>query len=132
MSVCRPAGFRDSFNRGQVHYVVLDDVRYLGREREYDGHISQQQLDWLRQDLRFVPQDHLVIVSLHIPACRTKNRDELYALLQGYQVHIMSGHTHYNQNVIENRIYEHIHGTVCGAWWTGPVVSDFRNIGLVP
>lgn len=114
-----------SFNRGKVHYVVLDDVRYLGKERTYDGYISQQQLDWLRQDLRFVPKDHLVIVNLHIPvAGRVQNRADLYALLQGYQVHIMSGHTHYNQNVIQDGIYEHIHGTVCGAWWTGPVCSD--------
>jgi hypothetical protein len=113
-----------SFNRGQVHYVVLDDVRYLGREREYDGHISQQQLDWLRQDLQGVPKDQLLILNVHIPASRVQNRAELYALLQGYQVHIMSGHTHYNQNVIRDGIYEHIHGTVCGAWWTGPVCSD--------
>lgn len=113
-----------SFNRGKVHYVVLDDVRYLGREREYDGHISRQQLDWLKEDLRYVPQDQLVILNAHIPVARVKNRADLYALLQGYQVHIMTGHTHYNQNVIQEGIYEHIHGTVCGAWWTGPVCSD--------
>jgi len=119
-----------SFNRGKVHYVVLDDVRYLGKEREYDGHVSQQQLDWLKQDLSFVPKDHLIILNLHIPvANRVKNRADLYALLKGYQVHIMSGHTHYNQNVIEDGIYEHIHGTVCGAWWTGPICSDGAPAG---
>ncbi|HEX8607918.1 MAG TPA: metallophosphoesterase N-terminal domain-containing protein, partial [Pedobacter sp.] len=36
-----------SFNRGKAHYVVLDDVRYLGVERTYDGHISEAQLNWL-------------------------------------------------------------------------------------
>jgi hypothetical protein len=118
-----------SFNRGQVHYVVLDDVRYLGKEREYDGFISQQQLDWLKQDLSFVPKNRLIIINAHIPVARTKNAAELYALLSGYQVHIMTGHTHYNQNIIQDNIYEHIHGTVCGAWWTGPICNDGAPAG---
>jgi len=36
----------------------------------------------------------------------------------------MSGHTHYNRNVITNGIFEHNHGAVCGAWWTGPICED--------
>jgi hypothetical protein len=114
-----------SFNRGKVHYIVLDDVRYLGKDRDYDGFISQQQLDWLKKDLSFVPKDHLVIVNAHIPiATSVKNNGAFYDLLAGYRVHVMSGHTHYNRNIIRNGIFEHNHGTVCGAWWTGPVCSD--------
>ena len=115
-----------SFNRGKVHYVVLDDVRYLGKDRLYDGYISQQQLDWLKQDLAHVPKDNLLIVSLHIPLHNSvKNNTDLYNLLEPFEkVHIMSGHTHYNKNIIQNGVYEHNHGTVCGAWWTGPICSD--------
>ncbi|MEJ7672123.1 MAG: calcineurin-like phosphoesterase C-terminal domain-containing protein [Chitinophagaceae bacterium] len=36
----------------------------------------------------------------------------------------MSGHTHLHANIIKDNIYEHNHGTVCGAWWTGPVCGD--------
>jgi hypothetical protein len=115
-----------SFNRGKAHYVVMDDVRYLGKDRDYDGHISQQQLEWLKKDLAYVSKDHLLIICVHIPVHDgVKNNQELYDLLKGYeQVHIMSGHTHYNKNVIRNGIYEHNHGTVCGAWWTGPICGD--------
>ncbi|MBF9255449.1 calcineurin-like phosphoesterase C-terminal domain-containing protein [Pontibacter sp. 172403-2] len=114
-----------SFNRGKVHYVVLDDVRYLGEDRKYDGYIAQQQLDWLKQDLAYVPKNNLVIVCLHIPVHNgVKNNAALYALLEGYKAHIMSGHTHYNRNVIKDGIYEHNHGAVCGAWWTGPICGD--------
>ncbi|WP_432709396.1 calcineurin-like phosphoesterase C-terminal domain-containing protein [Pedobacter sp.] len=115
-----------SFNRGKAHYVVLDDVRYLGTDRNYDGYISQTQLNWLKKDLEHVAKDQLLIINLHIPVhSGVKNNKELYALLEGYQhVHIMSGHTHYNKNVITNNIYEHNHGTVCGAWWTGPICED--------
>jgi hypothetical protein len=115
-----------SFNRGKAHYVVLDDVRYLGTERNYDGFISQVQLEWLAKDLQFVAKDALLIINLHIPVhSSVKNNNDFYAILDGYtNVHIMSGHTHYNKNVIKYNIFEHNHGTVCGAWWTGPICED--------
>jgi hypothetical protein len=114
-----------SFNRGKVHYVVLDDVRYLGRERDYDGFITEHQLNWLKKDLSFVPKENLVVLCLHIPVhSGVKNNTDLYQILGDRQVHIMSGHTHYHLNNIQNNIYEHNHGTVCGAWWTGPICVD--------
>lgn len=115
-----------SFNRGKAHYVVLDDVRYLGKDRKYDGYISEKQLAWLKKDLSFVPKDHLIIISVHIPIHNSvKNNADLYAILKPFKnVHVMSGHTHYNRNVIKDGIFEHNHGTVCGAWWTGPICSD--------
>jgi len=119
-----------SFNRGQVHYIVLDDVRYLGTERDYDGYIAQHQLDWLKKDLSFVPKDKLIVLCLHIPVhLAVKNREELYALLDDRNVHIMSGHTHWHANVIKGAIYEHNHGTVCGAWWTGDICGDGTPCG---
>jgi hypothetical protein len=119
-----------SFNRGKVHYVVIDDVRYLGKDREYDGYISQNQLDWLQKDLLFVPNDHLVVLCVHIPVHNgIKNNDALYALLGERKVHIMSGHTHYHRNVINGNIFEHNHGTVCGAWWTGSICGDGTPCG---
>lgn len=119
-----------SFNRGKAHYVVMDDVRYLGKDREYDGHISKQQLDWLQKDLALVPKENLIILCVHIPIHNgIKNNKELYPLLAGRNVHIMSGHTHYHRNVITDNIYEHNHGTVCGAWWTGSICGDGTPCG---
>jgi hypothetical protein len=119
-----------SFNRGQVHYVVMDDVRYLGKDREYDGYISQKQLDWLQKDLSFVPKDKLIVLCVHIPVHNgVENNKDLYTVLQDRKVHIMSGHTHYHRNVIRDNIYEHNHGTVCGAWWTGPICGDGTPCG---
>ncbi|GGH13452.1 metallophosphoesterase [Sphingobacterium alkalisoli] len=114
-----------SFNRGQVHYIVLDNVRYKNI-KEYDGHISDDQLNWLQKDLKYVPKDHVLIISAHIPIYSgIKNREELYALLTEFeQVHILSGHTHTNTNHVDQQIYEHTHASLCGAWWTGPVCAD--------
>lgn len=128
-----------SWNRGEIHYVVLDDVFYLGTGNRYIGHLPEEQLAWLEQDLSFVEKGRTVVISLHIPTYTgavtrypkndtlggtVSNRDYLYRMLEGYQVHILSGHTHFNDNMIQGNIYEHCHGTVCGAWWSGPICYD--------
>lgn len=128
-----------SFNRGAIHYVVLDDVFFVGTAKKYIGHISEAQLHWLKKDLALVPPGSTIVVSVHIPtntgaARRNKkeeemggvvtNRKRLYDILKPYKVHIMSGHTHFNDNWEEANIMEHNHGTVCGAWWTGPICGD--------
>ncbi|GAB3541391.1 calcineurin-like phosphoesterase family protein [Pontibacter brevis] len=129
-----------SFNRGEIHYVVLDDVFFIGTAKKYIGYLTEKQLSWLEQDLAQVKAGSTVVVSLHIPAynkqhVRNKekeeplggvvsNRKELYRLLKPYKAHIMSGHTHFNEKVFGENTIEHVHGTVCGAWWTGPICFD--------
>ncbi|WP_089320038.1 calcineurin-like phosphoesterase C-terminal domain-containing protein [Pontibacter ummariensis] len=130
-----------SFNRGEIHYVVLDDVFFIGTAKKYIGYLTERQLAWLEQDLANVKPGSTVVVNVHIPVYthqhrRNKekeepmggvvaNRRELYRILKPYQAHIMSGHTHFNEKVFEGEnIIEHVHGTVCGAWWTGPICFD--------
>ena len=118
-----------SFNRGKAHYIVLDDVFSLGGENRYNGFIAKEQLEWLKKDLSFVLKDKLVVLSLHIPTTEVGNSGELYEILDGYQVHIMSGHRHNNQNYAKGNIFEHVHGTVCGAWWAGTICQDGTPAG---
>lgn len=115
-----------SFNRGKAHYVVLDDVRYLGVDRKYDGYISQEQLNWLKKDLSFIGKDQLIIINVHIPIHNSvKNNQDFYDIIKDFNnVHVMSGHTHYNVNAIKGNVFEHNHGAVCGAWWTGGICPD--------
>ncbi|GAB3196992.1 hypothetical protein ABID22_002197 [Pontibacter aydingkolensis] len=130
-----------SFNRGDIHYVVLDDVFFIGTAKKYIGYLTERQLAWLEQDLAIVKPGSTVVVNVHIPVytkqhIRNKdkeesiggvvsNRKELYRILKPYKAHIMSGHTHFNEKIVDNEnIVEHVHGTVCGAWWTGPICYD--------
>lgn len=127
-----------SFDRGLVHYVVLDDV--LWYSHGYLGYIDDQQLKWLEQDLSYVEPGLPVVVFAHIPGMSTQllrageskpdishsitNREYLYRLLEPFDAHLISGHTHENEHVFQGGVHEHIHGTVCGAWWSGPICND--------
>jgi len=129
-----------SFNRGEIHYVVLDDVFFIGKGKEYIGYLTEEQLAWLEKDLANVPKGSTVVVSQHIPSytgyfernpkssslgAMVSNREYLYRILEGYNAHLMSGHTHFNETIVLNdSLIEHCHGTVCGAWWSGPICFD--------
>ncbi|KAB5491442.1 calcineurin-like phosphoesterase C-terminal domain-containing protein [Flagellimonas hadalis] len=113
-----------SFNRGEIHYVVLDDVFFTGVEREYIGYITENQLAWLEEDLKYIEAGRTVVLCVHIPIFHVKNKAHLYELLSPYKTHILSGHTHRSNNYVEENCYEHVHGAVCGAWWSGPICVD--------
>ncbi len=126
-----------SFNRGEAHYVILDNIFYRGGpDTDYSTHITQEQLSWLEKDLSYVPKNKVVFVMLHSP---TKSRyqgtygnsAELHNLLSGYkEVHIISGHTHYNSVLVDNTVIsEHIVGAACGGWWEGPVCPCGTYLG---
>lgn len=118
-----------SFNRGKVHFICLDNIIYSNSD-EYVAGFSDAQVEWMRQDLQFVPKTNLVIVYYHIPIRNSniQNRVELLSLLQDYpHVKLMSGHTHYNQNyqvTTPISAEERITGTACGAWWHGVICAD--------
>ena len=127
-----------SFDRGQVHYVVLDDVFYYGGG--YLGYLVDEQLRWLASDLARVERGAPVVVFLHIPlqsqmfarAGRERpeisntvtNREALVRLLEPFRARAISGHTHESDHRTEGAVIEHNVGTVCGAWWTGDICYD--------
>ena len=127
-----------SFDRGAVHYVVLDDVFWQGQD--YFGYLDDAQLRWLEQDLSFVEAGRPVVVFVHIPALSTRNermgepepsvrgsisnRARLYELLDPFAAHVISGHVHENEHLYRNGLHEHVVGAVCGAWWSGPIGYD--------
>ena len=74
-----------SFDIGDVHFVVIDDMDYpckavsnkdglhpgcdddILSSATYNGIINERQLKWLRNDLKYVPKEKLIVVNLHIP-----------------------------------------------------------------
>lgn len=130
-----------SFNVGKVHYVVLNDNFYIGRDYFYIGYLDEKQMAWLEKDLSYVEKGSTVVVALHIPTtCSKSDREQfkydniagvmtnakaLHQMLEPYNAHILSGHTHttYNQ-IISDKLYEHVIPALSGAWWQGPLCTD--------
>lgn len=118
-----------SFNRGQVHFICLDDVVFTNSE-DYSAGISDDEIAWMKADLKNVPKSRLVIVYYHIPLrdSNAPGRTEMLSLLKDYaNVRLMCGHTHYNQNYeVQSpiNVEERIHGTACGAWWHSVICVD--------
>jgi predicted phosphodiesterase len=127
-----------SFDRGAARYVVLDDVFYHGAG--YIGYVQDAQLRWLEAELEDLAPGAPVIVALHIPVRGTRhareglesptvsgsvtNREALYRILEPFEAHVVSGHTHENDHNWHGGVHEHVSGTVCGAWWSGPICGD--------
>ena len=138
-----------SFDRGDAHIISMDDIMVTsitssgkpnGHTWNYCGGFSDEQYEWLKQDLASVSDkgNKVGMICLHIPfragasegssASVNKTRhyaDFLNLMKQFREFHIMIGHTHYQQNYLHTGykctggcyIYEHVHGAACGAWW---------------
>ncbi len=118
-----------SFNRGNVHFICLDNILY-NATKDYKGGITDEVLAWMKSDLQYVSKDKMVVVYYHIPWRQTnnKNRTQMMELLKGYaNLLMLSGHTHYQENFHGTKPYtfaERIHGAACGAWWHSNICGE--------
>ena len=137
---------------GDVHYIFLDNTVYINTggtpatdgERDYDKYLTDAQLQWLKEDLASITDKTTpIIVSFHCPSTHNYNStftatrslrpvdkaEEFHRCFDGFQtVHFLSGHAHYNSNiVINNYIMEHTIAAVCETWWWAGRFSN-RNV----
>ena len=130
-----------SFNLGRVHYVLLDNVRYINTggaegvvgERDYEGVIVDPQMEWLRKDLSYITDPSTpIVVAMHVNLYRNPliaggsqldllsldNGSALQSLLARFdRVEVLTGHTHLNFTVEKDNLMEHNVAAVCGTWW---------------
>ena len=135
-----------SFNVGDVHYIVLNDNFYVGRDYFYIGYLDERQLQWLERDLSYVKPGSRVVVSLHIQNTNDKsdrdafqygiigdnlcNKPAFYSMLEPYKTVILSGHSHTADfEQISENIFEINVAGFCGAWWCGEVCIDGAPAG---
>ncbi|MEQ8655200.1 MAG: calcineurin-like phosphoesterase family protein [Kiloniellales bacterium] len=116
-----------SFDIGQVHFVVLDNVRYpcngvdphpfcsLSEKPSYNGVISDRQLAWLKNDLALVPEDKLIVLNAHIPFVsfsdadsqkhQTDNFAALAAIIGARPALGLAGHTHTTEQFLPGETF---------------------------
>lgn len=131
-----PANY--AFNVGNAHFIVLDNIMYPHPEtgEGYQGGLRKEQLDFLENNLKFVPKDKLVVLAFHIPlnpdndkSFRDADRQRIFDLLAEYPNTLaLSAHTHYQQqNLYTDKhgwkgskpFHEYNVGTTSGDWYSG-------------
>ncbi len=128
-----PANY--SFNYGKAHFIILDNILYPDpRDGEgYQAGFRKDQLDFVENDLKFVPKDHLIVLAFHIPlfspSFRNEDRQRLFRLLREYpQTMSISAHTHQQRQHLHTREtgwlqdkphHEYNAGTTSGDWYSG-------------
>ena len=121
-----------SFNIGDVHYIVLDNILCTnvsstdGSGRDYQSSLTKEQVDWLAKDLSYVDKSKTLVITMHAQMYAEGGKaqmalsDQLESLCKGYTTHVMSAHTHVvwnNDKTTASDIYHHNSGAVCGTWW---------------
>lgn len=139
-----------SFNLGQLHYVVLDNIVYVntgGREGaigklDYEVRIDDRQLAWLRADLATVADKSApLIMVMHAQLhwwyrgsegvswkyAFTRDAGCLVDALAGFsEVHLVTGHSHMNFRLLNGNLREHNIAATSGTWWwTGQIHGDY-------
>ncbi|MDE7344090.1 MAG: calcineurin-like phosphoesterase family protein [Alistipes sp.] len=133
-----------SFNLGRVHYVMLDNIVYLGPRKMENGKtrwdfkvgVDRTQLEWLERDLSHVKKTTPLVVCMHAPLVGSPElktgraqlnekfteagaADELLEKLAGYRkVLLLTGHTHVNRHYLySKRLREHNNIAVAASSW---------------
>lgn len=128
-----------AFYHGEVFYLMLDNILYPDPRQmtKYWGGLRKDQKDWIRNVLKHVPSDKLVVVSMHIPlsephgdAYRDQDRTFLLNQLSRFENSLsLSAHTHIQKHDFFswddgyqklNAIHHHYNvGTTSGDWYSG-------------
>lgn len=127
-----------SLNVGKVHFIILDDILYQGKDakKPYIGGLRKDQLEFIENDLKYVPKDYLVVLCVHIPlvnngkhGIRAQDNEKLFSLLKDFpNTFSMSAHTHYQKQVFidktlgwqQEKSHHHYNvGTTSGNWYSG-------------
>ncbi|EIJ37381.1 putative phosphohydrolase [Galbibacter orientalis DSM 19592] len=143
-----PANY--AFNEGKVHFIVLDDVLYPDPrdEKGYWGGFRKDQLDFVKNDLKYVPKDHLIVLAFHIPisepegdSYRDEDRQQLFDLLKDYPNTLsLSAHTHIQRQDFfdkesgwhQEKPHHHYNvGTTSGDWYSGKLDENGIPISVM-
>lgn len=140
-----------AFDYGPVHFLVLNNIHWMGRDPErkggnYRAGLGARQLEFIKNDLKLVPNERLTVLLFHIPPRRGADATrmdpamadwhKLYRLLED-RPHTLSfsAHTHSHNHLFLGRdegwrgAHPHHHvntGTLCGSWFGG--APDERGV----
>ena len=119
-----------SYNYGGVHFVVLDNVKWVGSDNGgYSGEFGARQLQFIKNDLKTVDKDALVCYMFHIPLPSVTDKGQFLDAIEDHaSAFSVSAHWHRqghfamgeDEGFDGDGPHRHlVHGTVSGSWWSG-------------
>lgn len=145
-----PANY--SFNLGNIHYIVLDNL-IMGVEggvlnKKYSQGLRDDIMQWLEADLSFVDKNRTIMLCSHSPMFMTeegydrsnsaRNGIAYAAMLSSYKkVYAWAGHIHtmfnyvYASGSAKNNIEVHTLSRSTGEFWTNEYMVDGTPRGYV-
>lgn len=138
-----------SFDYGQTHFVIMDSVEWHGATKDkkawYRGMFGERQLEWLKNDLQYVPKDKLVVFAMHIApytvisseaSDNIVDREAMFKIIEDREhLLILTGHNHTSEHHFlgekegwkgKKPLHIIICTAMCGAWYSG--LKDERGI----
>lgn len=136
-----------SFNLGDVHYIMLDNIHYLNQkgdkvpygegnfgQRNYHHMVEPEVIEWIEKDLKDVSHSTPLVIGCHSPWLKYKSNkldfktnfeteedfQAIYSCIKDYStVHIISGHAHRHATIRseELNITDHTVGAVHCSSW---------------
>lgn len=127
-----------AFEAGGYRFFVLDSVHILGEGDPYEGRISQEQIDWIRQELKGLARETPLVLATHIPF-RTAfyeatqgatvaapkdrvvvNSKQVLDLFAGHRlILVLQGHLHVHEALVWGETTFITGGAISGRWWKG-------------
>ena len=132
------------------HFVVLDSIQPT-EDRLWEARIDDEQLHWLRDDLKKLAPQTPVVATVHCPlvtafatyaqvvtadrkynTLTVANAPDVLAVFESANViGVLQGHTHINE-LVEYKGTQYItSGAVCGNWWHGPRMGTPEGFTVV-
>jgi 3',5'-cyclic-AMP phosphodiesterase len=130
-------------------FFILDDVMKDGKGG-YEGRVDDEQIEWLKFELKEVSRLTPIAVILHIPLLTTEaqilhgatavnspsevvvNSREVEDLFKDYNLKlVLQGHLHFYETMYVFGTNYITGGSVAGAWWDGPYLDTQEGFVLL-
>lgn len=138
-----------SFDYKGWHFMLLDSI-IPTEDYSYIGWIDEEQMEWIKEDLKQVLPETPIVISTHIPllsvfpqlrgnpigdkksALVVNNAREVLTLFKNHNLKlVLQGHLHYVEDISVGGIRFITAGAVSANWWEGPRDGTEEGFALI-
>lgn len=128
-----------AFNHKGWRFYILDSVDEREEGTGYYGHVDDEQIEWLKEDLKSVDPETPIALSVHIPFITIQtqlvngstapnsdglvitNARDVLLLFQEHNLRLaLQGHLHFLEDLYAGDVHFITGGAVSASWWNGP------------